>query len=214
MSSSAAVAELLAYGRERIARWRVAALVLGVAALACTAQAPRGPVDVLVRTTLAALLVATFRLWDDLADSDHDRARHPDRVLVRSARTRCFWFVLLALAGIALCAVGVFAGPTGLSLYAILILLLVFVYHGPWPRPARFMRDQLVLLKYPVFIAMLTTEGFSWRSTLFGAIAYLLVSVFDWRDDVALRVNGVGRRLGVVLAVAVVIFFSLAAGRG
>ena len=37
---------------------------------------------------LALLLIAQFRLWDDLADREHDRRAHPERVLVR-ARTSC-----------------------------------------------------------------------------------------------------------------------------
>lgn len=212
MSSSSAAADLVAYGRERIAGWRIAVLVMAIAALACVAEAPRGAADVLLRTILAALLVASFRIWDDLADRAYDSVHHPARVLVRSAAAGWFWALLAGLAAISACALAAFGGALSLPIYAGLIVLLAVVYHGPRQLTRdRFIQTQLVLLKYPAFIALLTAQGFSGRTILAGAVGYLLMSVCEWRDDPALRERSLGGQLAVVFAIGLIAALSLAA---
>ena len=66
VSSSSAVAEIAAYGGERITRAHIALAVLLVAALGFIAEAPASALEAAARLTLAALLVVQFRLWDDL----------------------------------------------------------------------------------------------------------------------------------------------------
>src|ERR1700687_4591304 len=85
VSSSSAVAELAAYGGERIAKAHIALAVLLVAALGFVAEAPARALEAATRLILAALLVAQFRLWDDLDDRAHDRVHHAERVLARRA---------------------------------------------------------------------------------------------------------------------------------
>ncbi len=215
MSSNSAAADLVAYGRGRIARWRIAALAAAIAALAFIAEAPRGVEDALSRAVLAALLVVSFRIWDDLADRAYDSAHHPSRVLVRSAAVGWFWALFAGLAAISACAVGAFGGPLSLSIYAGSIVLLAVVYHGPRRLTRdRFVRTQLVLLKYPAFIALLTAQGFSGRTVLAGAVGYLSLSVYEWRDDPALRGGYLGGRLAVVFAIGLIAALSLAATYG
>ncbi len=212
VSSNSAAADLVAYGRERIARWRIAALVVAITALAFVAEAPRGVEDALSRAVLAALLVASFRIWDDLADRAYDSVHHPTRVLVRSAAVGWVWALLAGLAAVSACALGAIGGSPSLSTYAGLIVLLAVVYRGPRQLTRdRFIRTQLVLLKYPAFIALLTAQGFSGRTVLAGAVGYLSLSVYEWRDDPALRDGHLGRRLAVVLAIGLIAALSLAA---
>lgn len=187
VSSSSAAADLIAYGRERIVRWRVAALAFLIVGLAFYVEEPGGALDALARTGLALLLIAQFRLWDDLADRGYDSVHHPTRVLVRSRATGWFWaaFALLAMAAAA--AIGILrSGPAALQIYPGLMVLLAGVYHGPLRLP-RVIRAQLVLLKYPAFVLLLAAPGFSTPALLAGVVAYLVLSVFEWYDDPGLR---------------------------
>jgi hypothetical protein len=187
VSSSSVAADLIAYGRERIFRWRVAALALLIVALAFYVEVPSDALDALARTGLALLLIAQFRLWDDLADRGYDRVHHATRVLVRSGATGWFWaaFALLSVAAVG--AVGALrSGPAALQVYLGLMVLLAGVYHGPLHLP-RLIRAQLVLLKYPAFVLLLAAPGFSTPALLAGTVAYLVLSVFEWYDDPGLR---------------------------
>jgi len=211
VSSSSAAADLLAYGRERIVRWRIIALTSLMVGIAWIVEAPGDTADALTRAALAALLIAQFRLWDDLADRDYDSVRHPARVLVRSTATRWFWVLFAVLAVTAAGAIGMLDGVAGLAIYCGLLVLLAPVYHGPW-RCQRFIRTQLVLLKYPALILLLTASSHSSRSVLAGAVVYLLLSVYEWHDDPALREGHAGGRFAVVLAAVVVVTVTLASG--
>lgn len=211
MSSSFAAADLLAYGRERIVRWRIIALASLIVGIAFIVEAPGDTADALTRAALVALLMVQFRLWDDLADLDYDSVRHPARVLVRSAATRWFWVLFAVLAVTAAGAIGMLDGVAGLSIYSGLLVLLAAVYHGPW-RCQRFIRTQLVLLKYPVLILLLTASSHPSWGVLAGAVVYLLLSVYEWHDDPALREGHAGGRFAVVLAAALVVAASLTSG--
>src|SRR4051812_8921463 len=49
-----------------------------------------------------ALLVLAFRIWDDLADREHDRRTHPERIMLRSGVTAPFVALALLLLAIAI----------------------------------------------------------------------------------------------------------------
>ena len=212
VSSNSVAADLLAYGRERVTRWRIASLALLVTGTAFLVDPPLDGGDALLRAGLALLLIAQFRVWDDLADRAYDSAHHPARVLARSATTARFWALFATLSAGAVFAVGKAGSIAAISILAGLMALLAAVYHGPWHFPRdRFVRSQAVLLKYPAFIVLLTASGPSRRAILGGAIVYLLLSVYEWRDDPATRATRAGGRILVLLAVAVVVAVVLAA---
>ena len=172
------MAEALAYGRERLASWRIGLLVLAVLGLAFLADAPGDGREAVWRTVLAGLLVVSFRIWDDLADRDHDRTHHPARVLNRPAAVGPVW-VLLAGFGVLTAAV---LGELG-SVRS-LVVLLAAVYQGlPRLTGNRFLRTQLVLAKYPAFIFILGISGWTGRVVACAAAAYLLVSLHEWSDS-------------------------------
>jgi 4-hydroxybenzoate polyprenyltransferase len=163
-----------------------------------------------LRTALSAILVTSFRIWDDLADRDYDRVHHPARVLVRSPAARWFWVLIVGLAVVSACILAAFGGPQPLPIYTGLIVALAVVYHGPRQlRYDRFAHTQLVLIKYPVFIALLTAQGFSSQVVLAGALAYLLMSIYEWRDDPAFRGKYLSGRIAVVSAVGLIVAVSL-----
>jgi hypothetical protein len=214
VSSSSAITEVVAYLRERVLGSRVLLLAVSIAALACLAETPRDGRDLLLRGMLAALLVVTFRLWDDLADLPHDRRQYPQRVLARSTALRWFWSLLLALALLCAGALAELGGMPALLLYTGLCLMLAAVYYAPWLRQRRFARNQLVLLKYPLFIALLCSRNFSGLAAWCGTLAYLFVSAFDWYDDPALRGKYRGWRVVVVLMAGLVLAVSLVTAHG
>ncbi|MCO5169068.1 MAG: hypothetical protein M9894_22220 [Planctomycetes bacterium] len=125
--------EVAAWARTRLtlAAWPGAALVLLVAA---------GSREV----PLALLLVAAFRLLDDLLDLPHDRLAHPARALSRAPSTAPFVAALLAL--LAAC-LALTARP---SLLAALLALLVAGARLP-----RAPRHLLVAAKYPALVLLL-----------------------------------------------------------
>jgi len=51
-------------------------------ALAARVDAARSIPESIVDAGILLLLMAQFRLWDDIADRPHDRIAHPERVLV------------------------------------------------------------------------------------------------------------------------------------
>ena len=170
-----------------MARWRVAALAVLIVGLAFIVDAPRDALDALARAGLGLLLIAQFRLWDDLADRAYDSVHHAARVLPRSQATAWFWMVFVLLALVAAAAITALrGGPAALQIYLGLMVLLALVYHGPMRLP-RFIRVQLVLLKYPTFVVLLVAPGFSFRALLAGAVGYFVLSVLEWYDDSGLR---------------------------
>jgi hypothetical protein len=76
---------LLAYRRERLPVRLIAPLSAGLALASAPAARAFTGLTLLQDAGLMALMLAQFRLWDDLADRARDADAHPDRVLVRAA---------------------------------------------------------------------------------------------------------------------------------
>ena len=101
----------------------------------------------------ALLLLAEFRLWDDLADRDADAVQHPDRVLVKSRSIGAFTLVREGLTATNLMGCVIRTGahvtlPVLLALHAML---------SAWyaVRSRRSIAgDQLLLAKYPAFVVI------------------------------------------------------------
>lgn len=188
-SRESAIELLLAYRRERLPMSRFAVLALFLAGVAGATGLERVPMLV-----LAWLLVAVFRLRDDLADREVDRERHPERVLVRAASVRPFViaFVLGLLASAAL-----LVGVRELASAGCLLALAAAFELGY--RLALAGRHRWVLLKYPAFVALLDPHA----SVSLLALVYLSFAVFERIDDPALRQRErAGVRLGVYLLAA------------
>lgn len=175
--SSKPASDLIAYGAERLCRWPLAALWLLVTGAALVAAHPQDLAAAAIRILLAALLIVQFRLWDDFADREHDRQAHPQRIMVRTAHPNVFRIALLLLT-LPVAALLVALGEPGhLFGYAGLILGIALIYRMPWR--SRWLRNQLVLLKYPVFI-WLSQTALSRDAALVAVLVYLAITAYDW----------------------------------
>jgi 4-hydroxybenzoate polyprenyltransferase len=175
---STSASELVAYARERLCVWRIGALWLLVTALCYAASPSLASREAVVVALLAALLITQFRLWDDIADRDHDRSVHPERVLVNTVFPGVYRLaVVIATMPIAgLIATGA-APAIRLAAYALLCLATALIYRAG---AGTTWRNQLVLLKYPVFV-LLCVAQVSVKAMLAAAAVYLTVSVYDWK---------------------------------
>lgn len=178
------MAELWRYFLTRLLQWRMVLLYSALFATLLLSDAAAAPAVLWPQAVFLLAAIAVFRLWDDLADVEYDRSRHPDRVLVQSRDRRPY--IALVTAGLALLALALRGDTRDLLAYLGLVALLVVLYHSGagrrLPRPAR---SGLVLIKYPLFVYLLATP--SLRAWLAALALYLLLLAFEWRDDAALR---------------------------
>jgi hypothetical protein len=101
----------------------------------------------------ALLLLAQFRLWDDLADRERDKRDHPERVL-STAEPWFFVATALALAGANLWLA--YAGRPPQHLLVIVALNIAAIcYYSCRPLLRTAASDALLLLKYPAILLVL-----------------------------------------------------------
>jgi hypothetical protein len=136
----------------------------------------------------AALLLAEFRLWDDLADRPADAVAHPRRIIVTAPSTLPFVRLCVTLAVVNLGA-SIVRDGAGPSLAA---LILLHAALGAWysRRTVRTVAgDQLLLAKYPLFVLIVAgARLFSapMAIALSAAALYVAASVYEaWHDPVS-----------------------------
>ena len=132
----------------------------------------------------ALLLLAEFRLLDDLADRRSDSETHPGRVLVNAPTIRPFLWVCVLL----------FAANLGISVaiattLSLPVLLALHAALSAWylTRTRRTIGgDQLLLAKYPAFVVIVAGPRIATAplSIAAGALAvYAAVSLYEaWHD--------------------------------
>lgn len=179
------MSELFSYLQTRLLRWQIALLwAVLIATLLVSVGIIGSPAAQLTQSVLLLVAILVFRLWDDLADREHDRLRHPERVLVKAQDLTPFIVVLVA--GLLSVAFLLRGDVRQLLVYLGLVALLAVLYHSPLEKVlARSARSGLVLLKYPLFVSLLVTPSF--RAWLAGIGLYVLLLVYEWRDDPDLR---------------------------
>jgi hypothetical protein len=175
-------AELLAYARERIAVPRVPALAAFLAAAGLAVEPARGATDALLRLALLVLLVVQFRLWRDVADRDHERSRHPGRVMSRHQGRATVFLALLA--ALALPIVALLASLDDASRriagYGVLSLAFAVVYGSRASSHGRVMRTAWLLLQYPAFVLLAIPHPGEPPALVAAAVVYLLAMLRDW----------------------------------
>lgn len=167
--------DLACYVRTRLAS-RSAFMLYGVVLVAFVAA---GAAPTLA--PLALLAVATLRLWDDLADLDHDRARDPQRVLSRTPHIATFRTVLYGCLAMTSAWIACARGLMQAFAFSLLIVALATIYRGI-PSILRTTRITLVLLKYPALVLLFAGTG--WSAVAAAAALYLLLVLNDLRDEV------------------------------
>lgn len=193
------------YLSERALKMRVGLVWLLVLAAALFSVAePLIRLPWLVVTSL--LLVLAFRLWDDLADLEHDRLHHPRRCLVRTAQLRSFhvalWLMIAGLTILLCCTVG---GARASAFIALLVAFLALYRATAMWRDLRPLRVSLVLAKYPAFVLLLSDDPGD-RTTLVLALATYLLPLAD-------EVSSTGAIIllpaAAFLGVSILVWFSL-----
>lgn len=190
------------YARTRLLTGRVGLLCVGMTVLLLVAMREVTPGAFLGCTLLLAAMITVLRLWDDIADADHDRRRGVERVMAQTGRTA----IPIVLLGIGIAVVSAFLvdEPPRFATFAVLLVALGLVYHAPVcrsiPRP---MRVYLVLGKYPVLLylagAPLTVRGW-----IAATVAYVVIAAYDTWDEedmrpLRLHPHGVGAGLAMLM---------------
>ena len=194
---------LLAYARQRLTTGGLGLPVLLVTGGAVLANGSYGVSSLALKAAIAALLVSSFRIWDDVMDRPRDAIAHPDRVTVNAGSVRA----LVAAAAVAAAIAALLLPRIGdwrfsIGLLASLTLLLAARYRLRAGRSA--MTDRVLLLKYPAFALALTSPGalLVWRGVLACVVVYLAACVHEWTHDSASPVSTRGRSVETVLLAA------------
>jgi len=174
---------LMAYARERLTPDRLLPAVLLVVVATLAGKGWTGPTALAADTLLALALVVTFRIWDDLMDRERDRAKHPDRVVVRAPSTDPLVVASWALLTVALWTIADRQGLQSVVLLFVYMFVLVGSYRLRGPRTAT--TDRILLLKYGVFTLALIGFPAAWstRGLLAAAAAFLAACVYEWWHD-------------------------------
>lgn len=169
------------------------------------------PRTLAIDAALALLLLAQYRIWDDLADRHHDAIAHPGRVLVQAASTTSAIALCLALAAASLTVV-VARDGAGLSLATLIGLTGVL---GAWygSRGARTTAgDHLLLTKYPAIVLIVSGDRVAnhpARLLCTMAAVYLAACVYEaWHDPSS---PAAGNRLLVACEATLLVLVTFAA---
>jgi len=186
---------ILAYLRQR---FRLAFFGPLAFVLAATALGYRTSLMELAAATIGGLmLLAQFRIWDDIADRSHDAIAHPDRLLVTATNLT----PLVAL-GMGLLAINVFVAlQRDAALISTLCLALLHAALGGYylcRRGRTVLGDQLLLVKYSAFVCILAGERLlaSPLPVILGAaIVYAAASAYEaWHDPISPLAQYLGGR--------------------
>lgn len=164
--------QLVAWLRERMPARRFVPLALLLTLLGGPLALHRLPLAL-----LAWLLLACFRLRDDLADRERDRERAPERVLVRARSLQPFARAHALGLVLALVALLLVQG----TLHARMLVWLGSAFEQAY-RQTVGGRHRWVLLKYPAFVLLLA-ERIDVETAGIAALVYLSLALFERIDD-------------------------------
>ncbi len=192
MSSPRSIDVVLAWWAERLPLLAFGGLASFVA-VAGLVGADDPATGFLAAAGAAFILIAHFRLLDDLADRARDRVEHPSRVMPRAASVGPFR-VLLALtfvcSGLTLGAIGRAWGPVG-SFMLLHGALAGWYRLRPRPPQARDgLSAHIVLLKYAGIVYIVGAAagvGLGVDRVLVLMLVYLTFALFEIHHDPALR---------------------------
>ncbi len=176
---------MIAYFAERFSPAIFVPTAVGIAAAVrvSSAASDASSLDGLVDSVLALLLLAQFRLWDDLADREVDRLAHPERVLVRAERIGPYVTVCVALGGLNLLASAWRGGWLGM-----IVLAAFDVSFAAWYGGRSSQRTVIGALwglaKYSVFVIVMTARSSIISHLLPAVVAiYTAACVYEiWHD--------------------------------
>ena len=172
------VADALHYFAERIFKLRIAGLWV-LLIFAMTLNGAMGIGQPILMLAVAALYIMVFRLWDDLADVQHDSFRHPGRWLVRSphiASYRAFMYGLLVVLGAMIWGL---SGTTNTMVFAGFSCFLGAAYKARNRQLiSRNVVAAFVLVKYPLLVFLVAFDSVH-PAAFIAFPAVYLVPAFD-----------------------------------
>lgn len=174
---------LLAYARERLTAGRLLPAVFLVVLMALAGRGWSGVAAAAIDVLAALGLVIAFRIWDDLADRERDRAIHPDRVLVRAASVVPLRTAAWTAAAGAAVLLALTRGTASVVVLAAYTVVLAASYATRGPRSG--VGDRILLLKYGVFTLALIglPAAATARGLLAAAAAFVAACVYEWFHD-------------------------------
>ncbi len=186
VSSKSFADDVLAYTATRLARAHIGLLWLVLTGCALFVSSWPLMTDSAMPALLAALLIAQFRLWDDLADHRHDAQLHPQRVLISTLYRHKFVLLCIVLAVPSVWMLWFWRDPAQRLGYAALCAAMAVLYIASphWPRIAR---GHLVLLKYPVLTWLCAISPQTYRALTLGMTLWLVLALIDMHSDPSMR---------------------------
>lgn len=174
---------LVAYARERLTPGRVLPALLLVLAAVVVGSGWPGARPFALDAVIALALVVSFRILDDLMDRERDRARHPERVVLRARSTAPLRHTAFVLVIVSLVTLWRIAGPPPVALLVIYTIVLTMAY--TWRGPRSAVADRILLLKYGVFALVLmdVAAASSLRGQLAAAAAFVAACAYEWWHD-------------------------------
>lgn len=184
--------ELVSYLYTRFPATRFIPLAIFLAAAGLASSSPAHLLPWVLAVALALTLILQFRLWDDIADRDHDQRTHPERVLCHTQNIKPF----LTVTGILFVFNGLVlfwlhdSGFKPIGYLVLCVYLLAWYRLRPITTPVNLLNSHLVMLKYPVIAWLVGTSAADpdmilLLSCLFSV--YLIFIIFEILDDHGLR---------------------------
>jgi hypothetical protein len=144
--------QILSYVAQRFPLVVFVPAVLLLAGAAWAIAGAQSPLQLAHAGGLIAVLVAQFRLWDDLEDRDLDRLAHPDRILPRGP-LGAFFALLAALVTVAFATFT--ATPPALAGLVVLDAMAWWAYRRLRPHVSDLAwRYGVLPIKYPAFVVL------------------------------------------------------------
>ncbi len=175
-----------AYLQERM-RPRMLLAVTAGTVLAARGATPVLGWGVLVDACLALLLLAFFRIWDDLEALSTDSIAHPYRVLVLAPSVAPFVWTAIALAVAAALLMVVTRSGWVLLQFAGLCALLLGWYRGGRRHLRGVAAYHLLLLKYPALVLLVAQRAVApemAHMALGSCVIYGLACLYEgWHDE-------------------------------
>ncbi|MDB4423135.1 hypothetical protein N9276_00990 [Rhodopirellula sp.] len=153
---------------------------------------------------LAVILVAMFRLWDDLSDVPADRIKHPNRVLSFTTHENLFRRTCMSL-GIAAFTTLLLSNPISIVGFGLLTAAFAVYYKLPWRKSWPRAGYHVLLLKYPcliVLISMSAVVSIDEQRVILMLLTYVALCVYEVAHDPALRSDSHCRCIAAVEFIA------------
>jgi len=154
------ISELVRYQRSRMPALLLVALTMFLCTAALATGRPAAASSWMINVVLAAFFIMQFRLWDDLSDVESDRRVFPERVLCQAKSLVGFRIVLVLLFIVNVTLLAAYKSESSLIPFLILSFLFLVWYsvRGRMRFPSVYSKN-IVLLKYPVFVYLLTSNA-------------------------------------------------------